>query len=684
MISGNFNRKYIIGMMIIVVSAIIILRLFYIQVLDSSYKVTASNNVLRYITQYPSRGLIYDRRGQLLVCNEAAYDLMVIPQQLKAFDTLELSTILSLPVDQIRKTIKAARKDSYYRPYLFAKQVSAFTYATLQERLYKFPGFYVQPRTLRTYPLKMAGNLLGYVGEVNDAIMKKDPYYKMGDYIGISGLEKGYEEVLRGRKGVTISLVDVHNRIKGSYQNGRFDTLAILGKNIVSTIDAKLQAYGEKLMSNKVGSVVAIEPTTGEILAMISSPDYDPTDLTGRNRRLNWARLQLDPLNPMFNRATQAMYPPGSTFKLINALIGLQEGIIDTRTTLACHGGFAYGGRVLKCHPHPSPLNVLGAIQTSCNGFFAHEYVNIINSPKFGNPRHAYEVWKKYLNEFGLGVHLNSDINYEKTGIVHGPEYFDKMHNGRWNGYTIISMGIGQGELGTTPLQMANMVSAIANRGYFITPHTVKEIEGEDIDKRFKEKHHISIDRVHFETVVEGMRMSVLGGTSRVADIPGVEVCGKTGTAQNPTGTKEDHSIFVAFAPKDNPKIAIAVYVENAGFGATYAAPIASLLMEQYLKDTVTRPDLENRVMATNLVNKLKAVFAAQKAKYDARIRHQKAKEDSIKKAHSDSVKRLQEVKRGGVNPPHPAAEQPAPKRKVFPSIKRNQTTQKEDKSAKK
>lgn len=660
MIGRGLNRKYVIGVMIAGVALAIILRLFYLQVLDSSYKVTASNNVLRYITQYPSRGLIYDRNGELLVCNEAAYDLMVVPQQLKPFDTLEFGKILNMRVEQVRAGIKAAKGESYYKPYVFAKQVSAFTYAVLQERLYKFPGFYVQPRTLRTYPLKVAGNLLGYVGEVNDDIIEKQPYYKMGDYIGVSGIEKAYEEALRGRKGVTISLVDVHNRVKGSYQNGKFDTLAILGKNLVATIDAKLQAYGEKLMGNKVGSIVAIEPSTGEVLAMVSSPDYDPTDLTGRNRRKNWARLALDPLNPMFNRATQAMYPPGSTFKLINALIGLQEGIITKNTMFACHGGFAYGGRVLKCHAHSSPLDLLGAIQTSCNGYFSHEFVDIINHPKYGHTQKAYEVWKSYVNEFGFGRHLNTDMNYEKTGIVHGSEYFDKLHNGRWNGYTIISMGIGQGELGITPIQMANMVSTIANRGYYYIPHVVKEIEGQQIDARFKKKNIIHIDTAHFNTVVEGMRRSVLGGTSRIAAIPEIEVCGKTGTAQNTTGTKKDHSVFVAFAPKNNPKIAIAVYVENAGFGATYAAPIASLMMEKYLKDTVSRQYLEDHVMAMNLTNELKVIFAAQKARSDAKLKRKKALEDSLKKANAAKVQKG--------NVPVKNASQP---KSAFPDVKR-------------
>lgn len=669
MIIGGFNRKYVLAIMIVVVSVVITLRLFYIQVLDPSYKVTASNNVLRYITQYPSRGLIYDRNGELLVCNEAAYDLMVISQQLKAFDTTELSAILNVPIEQIRETLKLAKKDSYYRPYVFAKQISAFTYAKLQERLYKYPGFYVQPRTLRTYPLKIAGNLLGYVGEVNDKIISKDPYYKMGDYIGIAGLEKAYEEVLRGRKGVTISLVDVHNRIKGSYQNGRFDTLAILGKNIVATIDAKLQAYGERLMSNKVGSIVAIEPSSGEILAMVSGPDYDPTDLTGRNRRKNWARLALDPLNPMFNRATQAMYPPGSTFKLVNALIGLQEGIIDEHTAYGCGGGFAYGGRVLKCHPHASPVNVYGAIQVSCNTFFSREYVNIINSPKYGSPHKAYEVWKNYLTQFGFGRHLNTDLNYEKTGIVKKPEYFDKLHNGRWNGYTIVSMGIGQGELGTTPIQIANMVATIANRGYYIIPHAVKDIEGQQIDKRFRTKNYIGISPSYFNVAVEGMRMSVTGGTSRIADIPGIEVCGKTGTAQNPTGTKKDHSVFVAFAPKDNPKIAIAVYVENAGFGATYAAPIASLMIEKYLKDSVTRKPLEDRIVNMDLTTELKYVFAAQKAAKEAKERAKKAKSDSLKNAARPAASSSEDRRK------MPKGESKKPG--VFPSIKRTSTNNK-------
>lgn len=666
MIIGGFNRKYVLAIMIAVVSIVIILRLFFIQVLDPSYKVTASNNVLRYITQYPSRGLIYDRNGELLVCNEAAYDLMVISQQLKSFDTAEFSAILSIPIEQIRKTLKQAKVESYYRPYVFAKQISAFTYATLQERLYKYPGFYVQPRTLRTYPLKIAGNLLGYVGEVNDKTIEKEPYYKMGDYIGISGLEKAYEEVLRGRKGVAISLVDVHNRIKGSYQNGRFDTLAILGKNIVATIDAKLQAYGETLMKNKVGSIVAIEPSTGEILAMVSGPDYDPTDLTGRNRRKNWARLALDPLNPMFNRATQAMYPPGSTFKLVNALIGLQEGIIDEHTAYGCGGGFAYGGRVLKCHPHASPVNVYGAIQVSCNAFFAREYVNIINSPKYGSSHKAYQVWKNYVNRLGFGRHLNTDLNYEKTGIVKKPEYFDKIHNGRWNGYTIVSMGIGQGELGTTPIQIANMVATIANRGYYITPHAVKEIEGKQIDKRFKAKNYVGINPSYFSMVVEGMRMSVTGGTSRIADIPGVEVCGKTGTAQNPTGTKKDHSVFVAFAPKDNPKIAIAVYVENAGYGATYAAPIASLMMEKYLKDSVTRKPLEERIVNMDLTTELKYVFTAQKAAKEAKERARKAKADSLKSASTHPTSSSAIRKKAAIGEPS--------KKGMFPSIRRTST----------
>lgn len=643
MIIGGFNRKYVLAIMIAIVAITITFRLFYIQVVDPSYKVTASNNVLRYITQYPSRGLIYDRNGELLVCNEATYDLMVIPQQLRPFDTAEFSVILNIPVDQIRKTLKMAKKDSYYRPYVFAKQISAFTYAKFQERLYKYPGFFVQPRTLRTYPLKIAGNLLGYVGEVDEKMMAENPYYKMGDYIGINGLEKAYEDVLRGRKGVTISLVDVHNRIKGSYQNGRFDTLAILGKNIVSTIDAKLQAYGEKLMKNKVGSIVAIEPSTGEILAMVCGPDYDPTDLTGRNRRNNWARLALDPLNPMFNRATQAMYPPGSTFKLVNALIGLQEGIIDQHTAYGCGGGFAYGGRVLKCHAHASPVNVYGAIQVSCNAFFAREYVNLINNPKYGSSHHAYEVWKSYVNQMGFGRHLNTDLTYEKIGIVKKPEYFDRLHNGRWNGYSIVSMGIGQGELGTTPIQIANMVATIANRGYYIIPHAVKEIEGQQIDKRFRTRNYVGVNSSYYSMVVQGMRMSVMGGTSRVADIPGIEICGKTGTAENPTGTKKDHSVFVAFAPMNNPKIAIAVYVENAGFGATYAAPIASLMMEKYLKDSVVRKPLEEKMMNMDLTSELKGVFAAQKAAYDARTKARKA---SMLRNRLSSLPSLESAKR--------------------------------------
>ena len=458
------DKRYIITGIMVLGFIVITIRLFHLQVLEHSYRMSASNNVLRYVTQYPARGLIYDRNNELLVYNQAAYDLMVIPRQVKPFDTLEFCGILGIPKEQLKTTLRDARRHSSFRPSIFLKQLSAESYAVLQEKLFKYPGFYVQPRTLRAYPRNIAAHLLGYVGEVDDRIIANNPYYRMGDYIGVSGLERSYEEELRGKKGVNVYLVDVHNHIKGSYAEGRFDTLAVLGKDITTTIDATLQEYGELLMQNKIGSVVAIEPSTGEILAMISSPNYDPNLLVGRPRTSNFRMLDTDTLSPLFNRSLMALYPPGSTFKIVNALIGLQEGVVFPQTRYSCDGGYRVG-RGVGCRHHFSPTDLIQSIQVSCNTYYCHVFRNIIDKPSLGGVEGGFANWKNHVESFGFGKKLNIDQPNELAGIVPSISFYDRyFRKGGWSSLTIISLAIGQGELGTTPLQMANMTAAIANR----------------------------------------------------------------------------------------------------------------------------------------------------------------------------------------------------------------------------
>ncbi len=603
------DKKYIISSVILFVFIVIVIKLFMIQIVEQSYKMSASNNVLRYIPQYPARGLIYDRNGELIVCNQAAYDLMVVKNEVKAFDTTELASILGVTKEQIKASFAQIRRVKGYSPYkpsVFLKQISAQTYAVLQEKMYKFPGFDVHPRTLRTYPFNLAGHLLGYVGEVDEDIIAKNPYYQLGDYIGINGLEKSYEKELRGKKGINIYMVDVHNRIKGSYEEGRYDTAAVVGSDLICTIDAKLQLYGEKLMTNKIGSIVAIEPNTGEVLAMISSPVYDPELLVGRDRAINYKLLQSDTLKPIFNRSLMAPYPPGSTFKIVNGLIGLQEGVTYPTTRYGCAGGYPIG-RGVGCHIHPSPLSFPQAIQMSCNTYFCYVFRSIIDKPVFGSVENGFSVWKKHVESFGFGGRLGIDLPNEQRGSVPSVNFYDRyFRKGGWNSLTIISLSIGQGELGSTPLQMANLSSIIANRGYYYSPHVIKEIKGNAvIDSKYTTKHKTSIDSTWFTHVVEGMDMAVnggAGGTALNAALPNIRICGKTGTAQNPHGA--DHSVFIAFAPKDNPKIAIAVYIENAGFGGTWASPIASLMIEKYLADSISRPDLEKYIFDAVLLDR--------------------------------------------------------------------------------
>jgi len=595
------NRKYVIMAVVVLAALILIVRLFIIQVVKDTYRLSADNNVLRYVTQYPARGLIYDRNNKYLVYNQAAYDLMVVPAQVTKIDTASFCGLLGITKSSFRERMSSAVSYSRRAPSVFLKQISAETYAGLQEKMFLFPGFYVQPRTLRKYSQPVAAHLLGYVSEVDEGIIRKDPYYKAGDYIGKLGIEEAYEKDLRGRRGVKIYLVDVYSRIKGSYADGRLDTTAIQGNDIISTIDIDLQQYGELLMRNKTGSIVALEPKTGEVLTLVSSPNYDPALLVGRVRSENFAKLNADTINlPLFNRAIQAKYPPGSTFKPINGLIGLAENVITPSTMFGCNNGYLFVG----CHSHSSPLDLVHGISNSCNSYFCQTFRRILENPKYGSVSEAYNKWKEYLNQFGFGKKLGIELTNELSGLVPSPAYFDKYYGrNKWKALTVISMSIGQGEIETTPLQMANMTAAIANKGYYYIPHIVRSIgENKSIDQKFLTKQVINIDTSLFRPIIDGMEAAVNGGggaTATVAALKDITVCGKTGTAQNPHG--KDHSVFVAFAPKEDPKIAIAVFVENAGFGATYAAPVASLMVEKYLKGEISNKALEQRMIELNL-----------------------------------------------------------------------------------
>jgi penicillin-binding protein 2 len=599
------NRKYLIMALIVLACTGLLVRLFIIQVVKDSYRLSADNNVLRYVTQYPARGLILDRNGKQIVTNQAAYDLMVVPAQTtKEIDIPGLCNTLGISNATYNERMKAAVNYSRRAPSVFLKQISNETYARLQEKLFLYPGFYVQPRTLRKYTKPVAAHILGYVSEVDEALIRKDPYYKPGDYIGKSGIEESYEKELRGRRGVKIFMVDVWSRVKGSYANGTLDTIAVQGKDIVSSIDLDLQEYGELLMKNKRGSIVAIEPETGEVLTLVSAPNYDPGLLVGRQRSENYSRLYLDTLyQPLFNRALMASYPPGSTFKPVNGLIGLQEGVITPDTRFSCNNGYLF----VDCHAHESPLDLVDAIKNSCNSYFCQTFRRVLENPKYPSITQSYLKWKGYLDEFGFGSKLGTDFVNELPGFIPFPSYYDKIHKKTWKALTVISMAIGQGEVGTTPLQMANMTAAIANRGYFYTPHIVKSVgENQTLNPKFSQKHQIRIDTANFETIVRGMEAVVnggAGGTALGAAIKDIIVCGKTGTAQNPHG--DNHSVFIAFAPKDHPKIAIAVYVENAGYGATYAAPVASLMIEKYLKGQISNKAMEQRMLELDLESKI-------------------------------------------------------------------------------
>ena len=600
---NKLRHKIVVGLFLFI-SLVFILKLFYIQVINDNYKFSANNNVLRYDVQQAVRGLIYDRNNNLIVANVPAYDLMIIPRELanRAIDTNAFCKLVEISKEEFIKNYNKAANYSKYKESVFIKHINLENSSTLSEKLFQFPGFYLRKLTMRDYPSNVATHLIGYLGEVNTQKTQDDKYYTKGDLSGVSGVEAAYEEHLRGKKGMAIKLVDVHNRDQGKFRNGEFDTLAIAGKTLTSTIDIDLQKYGERLMKNKIGSIVAIEPETGEILSLISAPTYNPNELNGRKRSENYRSLSRNLNKPLFNRALQGTYPPGSIFKLLNGLIALQEGAIAKRTTFLCEDGYVYEDeKTVGCHPHESPLKLTDAIEISCNTYFCNTFEKYFRN--FNNSILAYDNWHAHLSSFGIGNFLNNDFINGSPGKLPLSSYYNRLYRGSWNANTIISMAIGQGELLLTPIQMANMTAIIANRGYYYTPHIIKKIKGAKIDSTLTVKRYCSIEKKYFKPIIDGMQKVIEGanGTAINSKLNDIIICGKTGTAQNPHG--EDHSIFIAFAPKENPKIAIAVYVENGGWGSTWAAPMASLMIEKYLTKTIANKLQEDFIVNGNLLS---------------------------------------------------------------------------------
>jgi penicillin-binding protein 2 len=584
-----FERRYVIAGIFIAIILVLLVRLFYIQIVDDKYLLYANNNVLRKIIQFPARGTIRDRNGKTLVDNELVYDVSVIPKQVKPFDTVEFCKLIGMEKAEFDIRFQKAIKYSPNLQSTFDKQLSPQLYASLQERLSEFPGFFVGPHPVRTYPDSVAAQFLGYIGEVQDAqIAKLGGYYRPGDYIGITGVEKEYENILRGQRGVTNMMVDSRGIPKGSYANGAYDTVAVPGARLTSSLDVTIQKLGEQLMKNKVGSIVAIEPSTGEILAFVSSPTYDPNLMVGHDRSINYNELYKDPYKPFFVRPIQAQYPPGSSFKPLSALIALQEGIITPQTTYNCPGYYVVGNRHIKCTHVHGVVNLSGAVAGSCNGYFSMVFEKLMNASGFKNIAPTFTGWRDNVNKFGLGGRLGLDLPSEMRGFLPTVKYYDKAyHPGGWHSGTIISLAIGQGELEATPLQLANIECTIANHGFYYKPHLIKSIGTKNIIRPEDTiKNYVGIDAKYFEPVIDGMQAVVESGTAIQSKIPGIIMCGKTGTAQNPHG--ENHSVFVAYAPRDNPKIAIAVVVENSGEGAHWAAPIASFMVEKYLKGSIS------------------------------------------------------------------------------------------------
>ncbi|WP_298115990.1 penicillin-binding protein 2 [Flavobacterium sp.] len=646
-------RKVLLPALVIITASLLLIRLFYLQVIDDSFKLQSENNAIKINYTYPERGYLYDRNGKLLVANQPSYDIMVVPRHVKNIDTVQFCKLLNITKEEFIKKIEKARVYSPMLPSVFLSQLNKLEYAAFQEKLRRFEGFYIQKRSLRDYQVNYAANVFGFITQANEAVVNKNPYYKGGDLLGKQGVEEEYEEILRGQKGVKYILRDKFNREIGSYKEGKFDTIAKQGKDITLTIDAELQKYGEELMINKRGGIVAIEPRTGEILALVTAPSYDPSSLVGRQRSKNYSKLYRDSIaKPLYDRGLLAEYPPGSPFKILTGLIALQEGVITDSTSFYCRHGFSYArGRFMKCHCSGGAVQLHRAIYQSCNTYFSNSYIKTVN--KYKDRSYGVDVWAKHLKSFGLGDFMGYDLPTGRKGNIPTGKTYDKAYAGwKWDGKTILSNAIGQGEVLMTPIQLANFMATIANRGYYYTPHIVKKIEGNIIDKRFRTKHTTSIDRKYFDPIVEGMNAVYgRGGTAGGLGAVGIEICGKTGTAENfakVNGRRvklQDHSIFVAFAPKDNPKIAIAVFVENGYWGARWAGPITTLMIEKYLNKKITRVDFEKRMLNGSL-----------KSQYDKLL--PKKQQDSIFKRRDslalvkrklDSITKQKNAKKGAL-----------------------------------
>ena len=612
-------RKFLLTGLTLVVGVVFIVRLLHLQVLNTSYQKLSDNNAILAISEYPERGFIYDRNGKLLVANQAAYDVMIIPENVIPFDTLAFCTLVNITKKTLINNLKKARRFSKRLPSVIVNQISKETYAKLQEQMWKYEGFFIQKKSLRDYQINFGANILGYVSEVNNNDIKKDNYYQPGELIGRQGIEKSYEKELRGEKGKRFLQKDRFNRIIGDYKNKSYDIEPKVAKDIQLTLDATLQKYGEFLMQNKRGGIVAIEPSSGEILALISTPSYNPNLLVGRDRSKNYRKLAGDTLaKPLFDRGLQALYPPGSPFKTLNALVALQEGVITHETKFKCNKGHYYArGAFMECHCEQGSRNdLLKGIYNSCNTFFANTYKRIIE--KYETPEKGLNQWNEHLKSFGLGNYLGYDLSIGKKGFIPNAAYYDQWYSkGAWKAATIISNAIGQGEVLTTPIQLANFTAAIANRGHYYTPHFLRSVSGDSIPQKFVQKK-TSIDPKHFEVVIDGMHKVVEKGTARIARIKDIEVCGKTGTAENFTKINgirtqlTDHSIFVAFAPKDDPKIALAVFIENGYWGGRWAAPIASLMIEKYINGEVKRSWLEKRMVDGDLSSEYEKPYSGK------------------------------------------------------------------------
>ena len=605
------KRSYVIGGVAALIVVIYILRLFQLQITSDDYKKSADSNAFLKKIEYPSRGGIYDRNGKLLVYNQPAYDIMVVMNEAKDhLDTVDFCNVMNISREEFDRrmaTIKDRNKNPGYSRFtqqVFMSQLSDKDFSVFQEKMFRFPGFYIQRRSIRQYEFPFAAHVLGDVAEVSPADIEEDEYYQPGDYIGKLGVERSYEKQLRGEKGMQILLRDAHGRVQGRYMNGKFDKRPVAGKNLTLGLDADLQTLGERLMEGKIGSIVAIEPTTGEILCMVSSPSYDPRMMVGRQRSKNHHMLSQNVWKPLLNRSIMGQYPPGSTFKTTQGLTFMTEGILHpTHTAYPCGHGFNFKGLHVGCHGHASPLPLIPALSTSCNGYFCWGLYHMINThiSKYGSVQNAMNKWRDYMVSMGFGYRLGVDLPGEKRGLIPNAAFYDKAYKGSWNGLTIISIAIGQGEVNATPLQIANLGATIANRGWFITPHVVKKVQGENLDTLYTKKRHTMASRESYDYVVQGMRASATGGTCHALAKYDFQACGKTGTAQN---RGHDHSVFMGFAPMDKPKIAVAVYVENGGWGATYGVPIGGLIMEQYLHGKLSEAsqhqaaELQNRHIA--------------------------------------------------------------------------------------